>query len=58
MSTWLAVGNRELAHYPPRVTRWAYLALVVLITVALYYALYVGGGVAPIAMHDLHISFS
>jgi MFS family permease len=56
--TWVAVGNRELAHYPPRATRWAYLALVVLITVALYYALYVGGGVAPIAMRDLHISFS
>jgi len=55
---WLAVGNRELEHYPPHATRWAYLGLVVLITVALYYALYIGGGVAPLAMHELHISFA
>lgn len=55
--TWLAVGNRELQHYPSHGVRWAYLALTVLITVALYYALYVGGGVAPLAMRDLKISF-
>jgi MFS family permease len=53
----LAFGNRELAHYPSQTTRRAYLGLVVLITVALYYALYIGGGVAPLFMKDLHISF-
>jgi MFS family permease len=53
-----AFGNRELAHYPSQGTRRAYLGLVVLITVALYYALYIGGGVAPLFMKDLHISFT
>ena len=54
----IAFGNRELAHYPSPTTRRAYLGLVVLITIALYYALYIGGGVAPLFMKDLHISFS
>jgi MFS family permease len=53
-----AFGNRELEHYPSPATRRAYLGLVVLITVALYYALYVGGGVTPLYMHDLHINFT
>jgi MFS family permease len=52
-----AFGNRELEHYPSQATRRAYLGLVVLITVALYYALYIGGGVAPLFMRDLHMSF-
>jgi MFS family permease len=55
---WIAFNNRELEHYPPTGRRWCYLGLVVLITVALYYALYIGGGVAPLAMRDLHISFA
>ncbi len=49
--------NRQLDHYPATGARRAQLGLVVLITVALYYALYVGGGVAPLVMRDLHISF-
>jgi MFS family permease len=53
-----AFGNRELEHYPAPATRKAYLGLVVLITVALYYALYVGGGVSPLFMHELHIDFT
>ena len=53
-----AYRNRELEHYPSPATRRAYLGLVVLITVALYYALYVGGGVTPLYMRDLHINFS
>ena len=52
-----AYGNRQLAHYPAPNIRRRYLALVVLITVALYYALYVGGGVAPLAMKAMGISF-
>ena len=47
--------QRELDHYPQTGTRRAYLALVVLITVALYYALYIGGGVAPLFMRELHV---
>jgi MFS family permease len=49
--------RRQLAHYPAHNTRLLYLGLVVLITVALYYALYVGAGVATLVMADLHISF-
>ena len=49
--------DRLLPHYPQPGTRRAYLGLVVLITVALYYALYVGGGVTPLYMRDLHMSF-
>lgn len=53
----LAPGNRQLPHYPAPAPRRAYLGLVVLITVALYYALYIGGGVAPLSMKQLGISF-
>lgn len=52
-----AVGRRELAHYPQPAMRRFYLCLVVLITVALYYALYVGGGVATLTMHQVGFSF-
>jgi hypothetical protein len=50
--------DRLLQHYPQPGARRAYLGLVVLITVALYYALYVGGGVSPLYMRELHMSFS
>jgi MFS family permease len=53
-----AFASRTLEHYPEPATRKRYLALVVLITVALYYALYVGGGVAPLFMRELHMSFT
>ena len=49
--------NRELEHYPAPMQRRLQLSLVVLITVALYYALYVGGGVIPLVMRELHMSF-
>jgi MFS family permease len=52
-----AFQNRLLDHYPQTGARRAYLGLVVLITVALYYALYVGGGVTPLYMAELHMSF-
>jgi MFS family permease len=52
-----AFKNRLLEHYPQTGARRAYLGLVVLITVALYYALYVGGGVTPLYMAELHMSF-
>ncbi len=50
-------ASRELAHYPAPNERRRHLALVVLITVALYYALYVGSAVTPLTMKDLHINF-
>jgi MFS transporter, ACS family, D-galactonate transporter len=39
--------RRQLPHYPPNGRRAVYLGLVVLITIQLYYELYVGGSVAP-----------
>lgn len=54
--SWL-LPNRQLASYPERRRRRAYLGLVVAITVALYYALYVGGGVAPLMLQDLRMPF-
>ncbi len=49
---------RQLQHYPQPAARRFQLALVVLITVALYYALYVQGGVLPLIMRDLHMPFT
>ncbi len=52
------VWNRQMEHYPAPPQRRLQLGLVVLITVALYYALYVGGGVTPLVMRELHMSFA
>ena len=49
--------NRQLTHYPSRGVRMGLLLLVVAITVALYYQLYVGGGVAPLMLGGLHMPF-
>jgi len=54
----IAVWNRQLAHYPERAQRQWQLLLVVAITIALYYALYVGGGVATLMLPQLHMPFS
>ena len=52
-----ASRRRELASYPERGARTRHLGLVVAITVALYYSLYVGGGVATLVLEDLKMSF-
>ena len=52
-----AGGDRQLAHYPERPQRVRQLLLVVAVTIALYYALYVGGGVATLMLPQLHMSF-
>ncbi len=49
--------RRELVHYPDRAHRSMLLLLVVVITIALYYALYVAGGVATIMLPQLHMPF-
>lgn len=51
------VWNRQLQHYPSRGVRQALLLLVVAITVALYYELYVGGGVATLMLTELRMPF-
>ena len=53
----MKLWDRQLDHYPAPAARRVQLGLVVLITVALYYALYVGGGVTPLVMRELHMSF-
>jgi MFS family permease len=54
----LAIPRRELATYPDTNSRRRHLALVFLCTIALYYELYVGGGVAPLLLTALQIPFA
>jgi MFS family permease len=49
--------NRTLSRYPEPATRRLYLTLVVVITISLYYTLYVGGGVAPLLLAGLKLPF-
>ena len=49
----IRIWNRELATYPERDARRMHLLLVVLITITLYYELYVGSGVATIMLAQL-----
>jgi MFS family permease len=53
----IRIWNRELATYPERNTRRIYVLLVTLITITLYYELYVGGGVATLMLAQLKIPF-
>ncbi len=50
-------SRRHLPAYPAPRARRAHLGLVVAITVALYYAQYVGGGVATLILPDLQMPF-
>ncbi|HEY3686835.1 MAG TPA: MFS transporter [Streptosporangiaceae bacterium] len=49
--------RRTLDHYPRRRSRVAYLAIVIAITMVLYYELYVTGGVATLQLRAFHMSF-
>jgi hypothetical protein len=53
----IPLWNRELVTYPERDARRMHLLLVVLITVTLYYELYVGSGVATIMLAQLRMPF-
>ena len=50
-------SGRQLTSYPSRGTRRSQLGLTVVITVALYYALYVNGGVATLMLPALRMPF-
>ena len=52
-----SIWNRELQKYPTSGARRFNLLLVVAITVALYYELYVGGGVATLILGQLKMPF-
>ena len=53
----IRIWNRELVTYPERDARRMHLLLVVLITITLYYELYVGSGVATIMLAQLRMPF-
>jgi MFS family permease len=55
---WSSIGRRQFEHYPETGMRLFQLALVVLVTVILYYENYVGSGVAPQILANLHMSFT
>jgi sugar phosphate permease len=50
--------RRELPHYPAPAPRFVQLAIVVLVTIALYYELYVGGSVSTLILTNLHMNFT
>ncbi len=50
--------RRQLNHYPNTRPRMAYLAIVVLVTIALYYALYIPGAVAPLIIAHFGMTFN
>jgi MFS family permease len=50
--------SRQLDHYPDTAPRYTYLAITVLVTVSLYYELYVNASVAPRQLPALHMSFA
>ena len=50
--------RRQLNHYPDTRPRMTYLAIVVLATIALYYALYIPGAVAPSIIAHFGMTFN
>ena len=50
--------SRQLDRYPDTLPRYSYLGLTVLVTVSLYYELYVNASVAPRQLPALHMSFA
>ena len=52
-----SLWNRELHHYPSTGIRAANLGIVVLVTIVLYYQLYLAGAVATKILADYHMSF-
>jgi MFS family permease len=52
-----ALWKRQLTSYPSTVPRMAYLGIVVLTTIILYYLYYVEGAVTPLMLPYYHMSF-
>lgn len=51
------IWHRELSTYPSTAPRMAYLSIVVMATVVLYYEAYAPGGVSPLILAHFHMSF-
>lgn len=56
-SRWFRLRHRELTAYPDASSRNGYLALTVLVTIALYYLAYCGGSVSTLQIVALNMSF-
>jgi MFS family permease len=52
------IWRRQLAHYPNTGPRIGFLVITVLVTMMLYYELYVGGSVSTLILINLHMSFT
>src|SRR5215472_10686215 len=52
------IWKRQLNHYPDTGPRIMYLAITVLVTVTLYYELYVGGSVSTLLLPNLGMTFT
>lgn len=52
------IWSRQLDTYPDTGPRYVFLAITVLVTVSLYYELYVNASVAPRQLPALHMSFA
>jgi MFS family permease len=50
--------RRQLEAYPDTRPRMLYLAITVLVTITLYYELYVAGSVSTLILSNLHMTFS
>ena len=50
--------QRQLDSYPDTAPRMFYLAITVLVTITLYYELYVAGSVSTLILSNLHMSFT
>jgi MFS family permease len=55
--SWRGLLNRELSTYPGTGARYGYLALTVVVTIAVYYMAYCGGSVSTLQLVDLNMSF-
>ena len=53
-----ALVTRQLDHYPDNASRYGILAVVVAMTIVLYYLYYVEGTITPLMLPYLHMSFS
>ncbi len=52
-----ALGRRQLHTYPKTIPRLGYLAIVVLVTIMLYYLYYEEGALTPLMLPYYHMSF-
>ena len=55
---WRVLWHRQFEHYPDNGPRYQNLALVIVVTITLYYQFYIAGAVAPSILRHFGISFT